>query len=119
MATKKIQILDKDLRAAINVLQARVVNCTLNPLKWEGTGPYTQAIIIDNVLPNDKIDIQADPATLKIIIDNNYCLCVGNDNGVVTAYAVGVKPEEVISVQLLVTDVAKVTNDVIWGTPLR
>ena len=114
MATKKLQIIEG------KILQSGTMShAVLNAANWTGSGPYTQSIVLD-VATNSKIDIQADAATVETIMSNGYCLCVQNDNGAVTAYAVGVKPTVNLNVQLVVTAVKKPTpDDIIWGNVLR
>lgn len=113
MSTKKIQIIDG------RILQSgTMVHATLNAANWTGSGPYSQAIVVD-VSANNKIDIQADAATITAM-NNQYALCVENNNGAVTVYAIGTKPSTNLDVQLVISAVKKPTpDDVVWGNVLR
>lgn len=114
MATKKIQILEG------KILQSgSMTHATLSASNWAGSGPYTQAIVLNDVTINSKIDIQADAATIALI-NGSYSLCVENDNCAVTAYAIGNKPTTDLNIQLIITAVKKPTpDDIVWGNVLR
>jgi len=86
---------------------------------WQGEGPYTQELMIDGITANSKIDMQADAATISLIVSGEFSVTIKNDNGSVTAYAVGKKPEFDLSLQLIITEVIKESlTSVIWGSPL-
>lgn len=113
MATKKIQIIDGKIFQS-----GTMTHAVLSASNWVGDGPYTQTIILDNIAINNKVDIQADINT--IVAMNGYCLCACNDNGVVTVYAIGEKPEVDLNIQIVITAVKKpAPDDVIWGNTLR
>lgn len=114
MSTKKLQIIEGKL-----LQSGTIVNASLNAANWTGYGPYTQSIIID-VAPNNKIDIQADADTLSKILSKEYALCVCNDNGAVTVYAIDKRPQIDLDVQLTITAVKKsAPDDIVWGNVLR
>lgn len=114
MSTKKLQIIDG------RVLQSgTMAHASLNAANWVGSGTCAQSVAL-HVDANNKIDIQADAATMDEIIRNGYCLCAKNDNGAVTIYSIGKKPTADLNVQLTITSVKKPSiNDVIWGNVLR
>ena len=114
MSTKKLQIIEGKL-----LQSGTIANAVLNAAKWTGSGPYMQSIALD-VAPNNKIDMQADATTLNKIISKEYILCACNDNGAVTVFAIGQKPNVNINVQLTITAVKKpAPDDVVWGNVLR
>ena len=114
MSTKKLQIIEGKLLQSCTM--AHVI---LNAANWTGSGPYMQSIILD-IMPNNKIDIQADISTLATIVANEYVLCACNDNGAAIVYAIGNKPTEDIDLQLTITSVKKSAQDnTIWGNVLR
>lgn len=92
------------------------VAVTLPESKWTGDGKYEQLIEIDSVTPNSKIDIQVGADAMNSIVSGNYRLLLGNNNGTITAYAVGAKPSTDLTIQLTITEVEKDSSlDVIWS----
>lgn len=86
---------------------------------WDGDGPYTQTLEIDGITSNSKIDMQADASTIAELVKGEFSVTIKNDNGTVTAYAVGKKPEFDISLQIVITEVKRENEaDVVWGSPL-
>lgn len=94
----------------------RMKNITLDVSSWTDEGPYTQAVELDNITSNSKIDIQADADTIAAISAGNYRLLIKNDSCTVMVYAVGAKPSTDLNLQLTITEVAKEkAEDVVWG----
>ena len=74
---------------------------------WEGAGPYTQAVTIPDTTANSKIDLQPDAATLsQLSSDGVQSLWIENDDGALTAYALGAAPTAALSVQYTKTEVS-------------
>lgn len=97
----------------------KVQNVVMSEASWEGSGPYTQVLNLSGITPNSKIDMQADAGTISAIVSGEFSVTIKNDNGVVTAYAVGKKPALDLTLQLIATEVIKVNaGDVVWGSPL-
>ena len=72
-----------------------------------GSGIFTQAVTVPGVTISDKstINLQPDPSALKAMLDDGvYSLTIGNDNGTLTAYAIGSAPQTALSVQCTVVD---------------
>jgi len=73
----------------------------------EGSGIFTQTVSVPGITISDRsmISLQPDAATLKAMLDDGiYSITIGNENGVLTAYAIGGPPQESISVQCTVID---------------
>lgn len=114
MATKKIQILEGKILQSGSMMHA-----TLHAANWGAAIPYSQNITLKDIASNNKIDIQADAYTLNTI-NGKYSLCVSNNNGIVTVYAIGEKPTVDLDVQLVITAVKKPNPDnIVWGNVLR
>lgn len=81
---------------------------TLDAEDWEGEeGPYTQTVTITGATANSKIDLQPDATILaQMASDGVTSLWVQNDNGVLTACAMGATPSEDMTVQYTRTEVA-------------
>lgn len=87
---------------------AIVMGNVLIPASWSGSGPYTQAITtIAGVTEHSKIDLQPNAAVLAQLIGNGVtALYIQNDNGSLTAYALGAAPTVALSVQYTRTEIA-------------
>ena len=73
---------------------------------WSGSGPFTQAVSLEGVTPNSKVDIQpgADVFT-ALLLDGVTALWIQNDNGSLTACALGAAPTDEMTIQCTVTEV--------------
>lgn len=55
---------------------------------------------------NTRADITAEASTIKKMIDKGTsAIYIVNDNKVLTAYAVGVKPSEALAIQIVLSEV--------------
>lgn len=75
---------------------------------WSGSGPYTQTVTVSGctITANSKIDLQPDATVLGTLIsDNVQGLFISNNNGTLTATAVGAKPSTALTVQCTITEV--------------
>lgn len=76
---------------------------------WSGSGPYTQAVTVTGatVTANSRVDVQPGAAALAQLADDGVAaLWVENNNGTLTAYAMGSAPSATMTVQCTVTEVA-------------
>ena len=85
----------------------RIVSITLTT-DWVGdASPYTQVISIDGITANSKVDLQPDAVVIQQMVDDGViAMNIVNDNGVLTANAVGEKPTAEMIVQGTVTEVS-------------
>ena len=89
-------------------MKPRTASVTLTASGWSGDGTYTQAITIPNTTAQSKVDLQPDATVLVAMMDAGVsAMYVANDNGVLTAYAVGAAPTADMTVQVTVTEVNK------------
>lgn len=73
---------------------------------WSGSGPFTQEVTLAGITPRSKVDIQPDADLFSLLFaDGVTALWVQNDNGTLTAYALGAALSEEITVQCTVTEV--------------
>lgn len=81
---------------------------TLAAASWTGDDPYTQTVALDGVTAQSKVDFQADEVVLAQMLNDgvNALFCKQN-NGVLTAYALGAAPTTDMTVQVTVTEVAE------------
>lgn len=102
---------------AINNIPGRIVYNGNNSIKahisldyedWTGNDPYTQTIDINNVPinSNSKIDLQPDATVInQLISDGVKALYIQNNNGTITAYAIGGQPTADLSIQCIISSI--------------
>jgi len=74
---------------------------------WSGTGPYTQTVTVSGATANSKVDLQPTAAQLQQLIDDGVqALYISNNNGVLTAYALGAAPTVALTLQCTMTEVS-------------
>lgn len=89
-------------------MKPKTASVTLPAAGWSGDDPYTQAISVAGITAKSKVDIQPDATVLAALIDDGVnALYVANDNGSLTAYAVGAAPKSDMSVQVTVMEVKR------------
>ena len=72
---------------------------------WTGeSNPWSQAVSINGVTENSKIDLQPTAMQIVSLQDNNIALVAENDGGTVTVYALGDKPTEDYTMQVMITE---------------
>ena len=73
--------------------------------QWSNTSPYIQTVTLSGyeVTPNTKVDLDCSGSVLSILhACGTYCLYITNDNGTLTATALGGRPGTAITVQATV-----------------
>lgn len=99
MATKKIQIL-----GSLN--KSRIAYVDLLAANWVGnTSPYSQVVQVDGTTENTQVDLTPSIEQLVIFHEKDLGFVTENDDGVVTVYAIGQKPENDYTMQVTLTEV--------------
>jgi hypothetical protein len=99
--TKKIQIL-----GSLNKTNARIANVDLLAANWVGdASPYSQVVEIEGVTENSQVDLTPSIEQLVIFYEKDLGFVTENDDGVVTVYAIGQKPENDYTIQVTITEV--------------
>ena len=94
-------------QAAINACKVKKNTISLPTASWAGSGPYTQTVTITGITVNSKVDIQMDATALGVLIDSGTsAIWIENNNGTLTAKAMGEKPNANLSVQVTITEVS-------------
>lgn len=102
MATKKIQILNS-LTPPNTV---RIANVNLLSTNWVGdTSPYSQVVEIEGITPHSQVDLTPSIAQLVVFYEKDLGFVTENEDGVVTVYAIGQKPENDYTIQVTITEV--------------
>ena len=93
-------------QAAINACKVKKKTLSIPTASWTGSGPYTQTVTITGITVNSKVDIQMDATALGVLIDSGTsAIWIENNNGTLTAKAMGEKPNANLSVQVTITEV--------------
>ena len=93
-------------QTAINACKVKKKTISLPTASWTGSGPYTQTVTITGITVNSKVDIQMDATALGVLIDSGTsAIWIENNNGTLTAKAMGEKPNANLSVQVTITEV--------------
>ena len=101
MATKKIQIVGSFAKPT-----ARIANVDLLAANWIGdTSPYSQIVEIDGVTENSQVDLTPSIEQLLIFYEKDLGFVTENEDGIVTVYAIGQKPENDYVMQVTITEV--------------
>lgn len=127
MATKKIQILSKDLISYLsNVVTGKIIPITLSADAWEDSGEgdlCKQKVNLDNIESNCKVDISFDLDKINRESEFSGCtFCVKNNNGDLWVYcntSYDAEGMTDINAQLYITMVETITPDPIWGNTFR
>ena len=92
---------------AVSVIPT-VSTVTLNADAWTGNkNPWSQVVTINGVTANSKIDPQPTAVQIVELQDAEITFMLQNDNGVVTAWAIGNKPTKDFTMDVLITEVIR------------
>ena len=77
----------------------RIADVTLLASGWEGdASPYSQVVAIDEITANSQVDLTPNVEQLAIFYQKDLAFVTENENGVVTVYAIGQKPENQVTI---------------------
>lgn len=97
-----ISMLDLRTNAAV-----RVAEITLLAANWKGeASPYSQVVAIDGVTPYSQVDLTPSVEQLTVFHDKDLAFVTENEDGTVTVYAIGQKPENDYTIQATIKEVA-------------
>lgn len=87
----------------------RIASITLAADGWTGSAePYSQVVEINTVTSATKIDLQPTASQIVSLQNAEITLMIENNGGVVTCYAIGNKPVNSYTMQVLLQEVAYV-----------
>ena len=79
---------------------------TLLLSNWKGNAsPYSQVVTIDEVTSKTRVDLLPTPEQLVNWENKNLSFTTENENGVVTVYAIGDKPLNDYTIEVVLTEV--------------
>jgi hypothetical protein len=85
---------------------ARIGEVALIADNWTGEDNlYSQVVTIDGVTPNSQIDLTPSVEQLAVFYEKDLTFVTENENGVVTVYAIGEKPQNDYTIQVTITEV--------------
>ena len=85
---------------------ARISSVTLSASKWAGSNSlYSQVVTIDGITPYSKVDLLPSVEQLAIFHNKDVAFVTENEDGVVTVFAIGDKPQLDYTMQVSITEV--------------
>lgn len=88
------------------IVPIRVVTVDLPSSAWVGdASPYFQVVNIDGATPNSLVDLQPSVEQLAIFHEKDLAFSTVNEDGVVTVFAIGDRPQNDYAIQATVTEV--------------
>ena len=87
----------------------KLTTVTMTAASWEGdASPYSQVVACNGVNVNSKLDLQPTATQIVTLQDAETTLMASNTNGVVTVWAIGTKPTQDYTMDMLITEVTVV-----------
>lgn len=88
-------------------MSAKIGEVTLYASKWYGEGNlFSQVVRIPEVTRNSQVDLTPSAEQLAVFYEKDLALVTENDEGVVTVYAIGQKPQNDYTIQVTITEVS-------------
>jgi hypothetical protein len=87
----------------------KLTSVTMLAANWSGnSNPWSQVISCNGVNVNSKLDLQPTPTQIVELQDAEISLMLTNNQGTVTAWAIGGKPTSDMTMDVLITEVTVV-----------
>lgn len=84
----------------------RVVDISLPSAGWlNESSPYYQVVNIEGVTENSQVDLTPSIEQLVVFYEKDLGFVTENEDGAVTVYAIGQKPENDYTIQATITEV--------------
>lgn len=94
------------IEAALAKAKARIGTVTLLANAWSGSNNlHSQVVTIDGVTENSQVDLTPSVEQLAVFYEKDLGFVTENENGVVTVYAIGQKPQNDYVIQVTITEV--------------
>ena len=85
----------------------KIANVELLSANWTGDkNLYSQVVNIEGVTENSQVDLTPSIEQLVIFYEKDLGFVTENEDGVVTVYAIGQKPENDYTIQVTITEVS-------------
>lgn len=111
LASLKYKLTDEDTKKIVdevakNASLAKIGNVTILANEWVGAAsPYSQVVTIEGVTENSQVDLTPSVEQLAIFHQKDLAFVTENEDGIVTVYAIGQKPENDYTIQVTITEV--------------
>lgn len=90
----------------INAKSAKIGEVTLLASKWVGEDNlYSQVVDIEGVTEYSQVDLTPNVHQLAIFYNKDITFVTENEDGIVTVYVIGQKPENDYTIQVTITEV--------------
>ena len=97
--------IDNRLEALENSVP-RISEVTLLSNAWTGdASPYAQVVEIEGITEYSQVDLKPSMEQLDIFHDKDIALVTENEDGIVTVYLIGKKPDNDYTIQVSITEV--------------
>ncbi len=84
----------------------RISTVSILANRWVGTSsPYSQVVTVEGATKNSQVDLTPSVEQLAIFHEKDLAFVTENEDGVVTVYAIGQKPENDYTIQVTITEV--------------
>jgi hypothetical protein len=96
-----------DYNSLVNLPLRTIANVTLRANAWTGSGNlYSQVVQIAGTTENSQVDLTPSVEQLAVFYNKSLALVAENEDGVVTVYAIGQKPDNDYTIQATITEVS-------------
>jgi hypothetical protein len=92
-----------------NSTSARIGEVMLKANDWVAADMenlYSQVVTIDGVTENSQVDLTPSVEQLAAFYEKDLAFVTENENGIVTVFAIGQKPQNDYTIQVTITEVA-------------
>lgn len=94
------------IQLSMNSSSARIAEINLLAANWKGNeSPYSQVVTVPTVTQYSQVDLTPSVEQLAIFYEKDLTFVTENEDGVVTVYAIGQKPQNDYTIQVTITEV--------------
>jgi hypothetical protein len=98
------EVVERCLEA--NVKQAKIGEVVLRASAWAGSNNlYSQVVNVAGATANSQVDLTPSAEQLAIFYEKDITFVTENQNGVITVYVIGQKPQNDYTIQVTITEV--------------
>lgn len=84
----------------------RISEVTLTASGWKGeASPYSQVVQVNGATENSQVDLTPSVEQLAVFYNKDLAFVTENEDGVVTVFAIGQKPQNDYTIQVTITEV--------------